>query len=62
MMENQISVGLVLREMAKYLNAPEQKIFELFSLKVVDKKGKEMEEQDEITNKDNSIQSSSNGS
>ena len=58
-MENQISVGLVLREMAKYLNAPEQRIFELFSLKIVDKKAKEMEEQDEFTNKDNSIQPSS---
>jgi len=62
MMENQISVGLVLRDMAKYLNTTEERIFDLFSLNIVDKKEKEMEEQDETTNKDNSIQSSSNGS
>jgi len=59
-MENQISVGLVLRDMAKYLNTTEERIFDLFSLNIVDKKEKEMEEQDETTNKDNSIQSSSN--
>lgn len=61
-MKNKMSVGLVLREMAKYLNTTEEKIFDLFSLGIVDKKAKEMEDQDEITNKDNSIQSSSNGS
>ena len=61
-MENKMSVGLVLREMAKYLNTTEEKIFDLFSLGIVDKKAKEMEEQDGTTNKDNTIQPSSNSS